>query len=127
MKPSNFILNTDYLSIAQISSGNHTVTVPAGTLAAGASTEQNSNFSVTAQAGAVDRVLISKDGGRYYVGSYRQINPAGTIYGFVNVFRTSTNNIRVQVVLENQSGSSATYPAMVFGIKMSSFAPPNVF
>lgn len=128
MKPSNFILSSDYLSIAQISSGDYTVNISSGTLPAnGGNTEQSFNFSATSQNGAIDRVLISKDGGRYYVGSYRSINPATNVYGFISVYRASAANIRAQVVLENQSASQASYPAMTFSIKVSNFAPPNVF
>lgn len=128
MKPSDFILNSDYLSIAQTGSSSHTVTVASGSLAGqGGSSEQNFNFTVPAQAGAVDRVLISKDGGRYYVGAYRGINPATDVYGFINVFRTSATNIRAQVVLENYSASTTSYPSMTFDIKVSTFKPPNVF
>lgn len=127
MRPSDFILNSDYLSIAQVSSKTYSVTMAGGTLVATGYTEQNFDFAAKAQVGASDRAMISKDGGRYYLGSYRQLNPAGTIYGFIRVYRTSATNIRAQVVLENLSGSSASYPAMTFSIKVSSFAPPNVF
>lgn len=127
MKPSDFILNSDYLSIAQVGSNTYDVTVGAGTLVGQGYTEQNFDFATRAQAGASDRILISKDGGRYYLGSYRQIEPATNIYGFVHVFRTSANNIRVQMVLENYSAESRSYPAMTFKVKVSSFRPPNVF
>ena len=127
MKPSDFIMNSDYLSIAQVSSNTYTVTVGAGTLAGNAYTEQNFDFAARAQIGASDRIMISKDGGRYYLGSYRQVNPATDIYGFIHVYRTSATNIRAQVVLENYSASSASYPTITFSVKVSSFAPPNVF
>lgn len=127
MKPSDFILNSDYLSIAQISSNTYTVTTGAGTLQPNAFTEQNFNFAIRNQSGASDRVLISKDGGDYRLGSYLQLNPATNIYGFIHVFRTTGGNIRAQLVLENQSANATSYPAMTFTIKVSSFRPPNVF
>lgn len=126
MKPSDFKLNSDYLSIAQVGSNTYTVTVGAGTLTGQSFTEQNFDFSTRAQAGASDRVLISKDGGRYYLGSYRQIEPATDIYGFVHVFRTSASNLRAQLVLENYTTESRSYPTMIFTVKVSSFRPPNV-
>lgn len=127
MRPSDFILNSDYLSIAQVSSNTYTVTVGGGTLVAQGFTEQNFDFKIRTAEGASDRVMISKDGGRYYLGSYRQIEPATDVAGFVHVYRTSSNNIRAQVVLENMSASTVTYPAMTFSIKVSSFLAPNVF
>ena len=128
MKPSDFILNSDYLSIAQTSSNSYSLTVSGGSITGqGGSVERNFNFSAPAQTGAIDRVLISKDGGRYYVGMYRGINPTTDVYGFISVYRTSANNIRAQVVLENYSASTTTYPTMTFSIKVSTFQPPNVF
>lgn len=128
MKPSDFVLNSDYLSIAQIDSNTYSLTVNSGSIAGqGGSVERDYDFIARAQAGAVDRVLIKKDTGRYYVGSYRALNPATDIYGFISVYRTSSTNIRAQVVLENYSASTATYPSMTFSIKVTSFAPPNVF
>ena len=128
MKPSDFILNSDYLSIAQTGSSSYSVTVNSGSIAGqGGHFERDFDFTAPALAGAIDRVLISKDGGRYYVGMYRSINPSGDIYGFISVYRTSASNIRVQVVLENYSPYTATYPTMAFSIKISTFQPPNVF
>lgn len=126
-KPNQFIINTDYLSIAQTGSSNHSVTLSAGTISPGSFIERFFDFSIQAQTGAIDRVLISKDGGRYYIGMYRSINPSADVYGFISVYRNSSTNIRVQIVLENYSTSTATYPSMTFDIKITSFAPPNVF
>lgn len=127
MRPNDFILNSDYLSIAQVNSGEYTVTIGAGTLTAQGFTEQNIDQRVQSIAGASDRILISKDGGSFYLGSYRQLEPATNVYGFIHVFRTAVNNLRVQVVLENHSIDTVSYPAMTFTIKISSFKAPNVF
>ena len=126
MKPNDFILNSDYLSIAQVSSNTYNVTVGAGTLVAQGFTEQNFDFRIRSNPGASDRVLISKDGGRFYLGSYKQIEPATNVYGFIQVFRTANNNIRAQLVLENYSAETVSYPSMNFKIKVSSFRAPNV-
>lgn len=127
MKPSNFILNSDYLSIAQVSSNTYTLTIAAGTLTGNNYTEQNTDFKIRAQQGASDRIMISKDGGDYKVGSYQQLEPATDIYGFIRLSRTSADTIQAKVVLENYSASTNSYPAMTFSIKVSSFRPPNVF
>ena len=127
MKPSDFILNSDYLSIAQVSSNTFTLAIGAGSLTGNNYTERNIDFKIRAQKGACDRILISKDGGRYYIGSYRQLNPNTDIYGFIQLARTSADNLRAKVVLENYSTSTESYPTMTFSIKVSSFRPPNVF
>jgi len=127
MKPSDFILNSDYMSIAQVSSNTFTLTIAAGSLTGQNYTEQNIDFTIRAQKGASDRIMISKDGGRYHLCSYRSLNPNTDIYGFIQLTRTSANNMRAKVVLENYSASTESYPAMTFSIKVSSFRPPNVF
>ena len=65
MKPSDFILNSDYLSIAQTSSNTYNVTVGAGSLTLNGHSVQNFDFNTKAQTGTIDRILISKDGGSF--------------------------------------------------------------
>lgn len=130
--PSKFTLNSDYLSIAQISSNTYDVTVGGGTLVFGGYTEQNFDFAIKANAGASDRIIISKDSGDYMLGSTMLLTPtydAGEnkiVTGFLQLYRTTASNIRAKLVLENQGSGSASYPAMYFRIKVSSFKPPNV-
>lgn len=134
MKPSDFTMNSDYLSIAQTGSNTYTVNVAGGTLSPGGNTEQNFDFTTTAQNGSVDRIMISKDAGDYIIGSYMRLIPtweadfSNNVVGFIRIHRTSSTNIRAQVVLENYAmGASSTYSAMTFSIKVASFKPPNVF
>lgn len=126
MKQSDFPINTSYLSLAQVGSDTYTVNITAGTLAAGADTVQNSDFSTTAQNGLLDRVAIKKDTDEYLYGARLEIAPATDLQGYLQVFRTSATNIRAEFVLENTGASSATYPAMDFTIKIVSFKLPNM-
>lgn len=131
MKPSDFILNSDYLSIAQVGSNEYNVNVGAGSLQINSYTDQNFDFATSAQKGSIDRILISKDGGNYRLGSYMTVAPTWSgnnrVLGFIEVYRTSSTNIRAKVVLENYGSGTSTYPNMTFKIKVSSFRPPNVF
>lgn len=133
MKPSDFILNSDYLSIAQTGRQTITASIAAGTLTPGNYTEQNLDFTVRALAGAVDRIMIKKDSGEFQVGAYQRLEiytsdtPYTRIVGFVSVFRTSATNMRLQLVLENVTPNTVTYPAMTFTVQVTSFRPPNVF
>lgn len=127
MYPDDFIMSSDYLSIAQVGSNTYNVSVNGGTLEGNNGyTEQVFNFTTKAQQGSVDRILISKDGDPYELASRLQLNPNGQIFGFLQVYRTSKTNLRAQLVLENYGPSSETYPAMAFKIKISSFKSPNV-
>lgn len=131
--PSKFTLNSDYLSIAQAGHNTYTVTVGGGSLVQGGYTEQNFDFTTSTQQGAISRILISKDGGGYFCGSRMTLTPtwsgdfSNNITGFINVFRTSSTNLRAQLVLQNVGSGTSTYPGMTFTIKVCSFRPPNVF
>ena len=133
--PSKFTLNSDYLSIAQVSSKTYTVTVGGGSLVGGGMTEQNFDFAIPANAGASDRILISKDYGDYMLGSYMALIPtwsgdfSNNVSGFLQVYRINPSTIRAKLVLENYAtgGRTSTYPNMYFSIKISSFKPPNIF
>ena len=133
MKPSNFTLNSDYLSIAQVDRHTYNVVVGGGNRVPGGYTEQNFDFTTASQQGSVDRILIDKDGSGYRLGSYMTLIPTwsgdydNNVIGFIQVFRTSSTNLRAQLVLENAGSGTSTYPAMTFQIKVSSFKPPNVF
>lgn len=127
MYPDDFIMNSDYLSIAQVDSKTYTASFEGGTLQGDNDyVEKVLNFTTRAQQGSVDRILISKGGDPYELASLLQLNPNGQIFGFIEVYRTSRTNLRVQMVLENYDTSAETYPAMTFKIKISSFKAPNV-
>ena len=133
MKPSDFKLNSDYLSIAQVNSKTYNITVGAGSLTINSYTEQNFDFTTTAQEGAVDRILIKKDNGSYMLGSYMTLIPtwssdfSNNVSGFIQVYRTSKTNLRAKLVLQNYGQGTSTYPNMAFSIKVCSFKAPNVF
>lgn len=135
MKASDFILNSDYLSIAQVDKTNYTFTVPGGTIGPDDYMSQNYDFSTTAQNNTIDNVLIRKDADSFIHGDYMWIQPTktanGVISGFVRVYRPSATTIRAQIMLENLSyiypGVSLSYPGMAFTVRVSSFKVPNAF
>lgn len=133
MRPSDFILNSDYLSIAQVSSNKYDITVGAGSLTVNNSSTQNFDFNTSAQTGIIDRVSISKDGGSFRIGSNMTFYPtwqsdlSNNVRGDLFVYRIDKTHIRVQIILQNYGTGTSTYPSMTFSIKVSSFRPPNVF
>ena len=132
MKPSDFILNSDYLSIAQLDAKEYTVYVGGGSLQIDGYTEQNFNFTTSTQQGVMDRILIKKDNQDYLLGAYMELfptwnDPGQKVSGFIHVFRPDSKTIRAQLVLENRASEVSSYPSMTFTIKVSSFEPPNIF
>lgn len=123
-RPNNFILNTDYLSIAQFGKYTHTYVVNGGTLPAGGQLIQHNDFNVPFQKGAIDRIFISVNGGDLRLGSIFNAGYKSSI----QVYRTSPNTLRAEFVVNNIFESEpVSWPMLSFTIKGMMFKPPNVF
>lgn len=127
-KPNQFIVNTDYLSIAQSDNVEYTASFPSETFSAG-TYNRDQDFSISTTKGALDRILISRNGDDYTVGSYRLVDVSSSglaTYFSINVYRPSSNTIRVRLHIHS-SRESFTVPAQTIKIKVACFQPPNVF
>lgn len=124
-KASDFIMNTDFLALAQTGTAEFTAYFPSGTFTPGQPYEQTQDFSLKATNGAIDRILISRNGGAYTVGNSLTIstNPALSIF----VFRPNASTLRIRLYGYTASSSGYTMPAQTIKVKVSSFKPPNVF
>lgn len=127
-KPNLFIINSDYLSIAQTSRHTYTYIVPAGTIPAGGQTTQSTDFSIPEQKGAIDHVMVKLDNGNYTLGQRFTVDFNANSGATLSAYRTSPNTLHAEVVVSNLAGASpVNYPMMTFTIKVSSFKPPNIF
>jgi hypothetical protein len=120
-KPSNFIINTDYLSIAEVvPSEDFSFTIPASS-----STQDYSlDFATEPQNGSIDRIQVTigdkttPDHAPYFSPGNNSDN-----VGTIQVYRTSSTNMRVRVYIYSVS---AAYPSIPVAIKVNRFRPPNV-
>lgn len=130
-RPSDFILNSDYLSIAQTGRSEHTATFAGGTLQPGGSAGdyvvQTTDFTIPSEPGSIDRIMISTNGGDFYIGSQTSFEAAPLAYGSLDVCRITKNTMRATMVVANSSDYVNTFPSMSFRIKITSFRPPNIF
>ena len=127
-RPNKFIINTDYLSIAQSTKYSHNYIIPGGTVPAGGQIIQHSDFTVPAQNGSIDQVLVSLNGGPLKVGVSYGVDFSADCGGVLSVYRISPDKIRAEVRINNLLGdSSVNYPLINFMIKALCFKPPNVF
>ena len=119
-KPSDFTLNSDYLSLAQTSSSEGYVVFAAETFAPGNMHTRTQDFYVPAQPGAIDMFLISRNGDEYTLGSQRVINPTAVSFCIV-AYRLNATTIRVMLrVFTSQSGGYSM-PMQEIKVKVSSF------
>ena len=127
-KPSDFIANSDFLSLAQKNNTEYTITFPQETFPGPTkSYDRHLEFNVPAIKGAIDEIAISYNGSEYLLGASiwtGTVNPAGI--GII-VSRISPDTITVNLHVTVFNVSSYSMPTQTLKIRMSSYLPPNVF
>ena len=125
-KPSNFILNSDYLALAQTGTTEFTAYFSAENFSAGQTHIRTRDFTVQSSQGSIDMVLISLNGGDYILGSRLTESTMQPTMSFF-VRRTSPTNIQVQLRLYTSRTGGYSMPLQTVKVKVSSFKPPNIF
>ena len=123
MKASDFIMNTDYLTIAQVRKNTFSLVLPPGQVPAGGQVRKTWDFAIQAENGALDQTMIKLDSNDFKIG-----NSLSHGYGTIDVGRTTATNFRAEVTINNLFSSTVlNYPTMTFTIRVVTFKPPNVF
>lgn len=125
-KPSEFILNSDYLALAQTGATELTAYFSAENFSAGATHVRTRDFTVASSQGSIDMTLISLNGGDYVLGSRLTNSTMQPTMSFF-VRRTSPTNIQVQLRVYTSSTGGYSMPLQTVKVKVASFKPPNVF
>jgi hypothetical protein len=125
-KPSNFIVNSDYLSLAQKSNTDFTVVFPAETFQPGAREIRTHDITVPSINGAIDEIMISRNDGDYMIGNYLVVEGNSPSLSFY-IFRPSPNTLRVRLFTSNSSPNGYSMPMQTIKVRVSSFLPPNIF
>lgn len=126
-KPSDFIMNTDYLSLAQNKTEEITATFPQATYGVSETISQTIDKASTTTNGAIDQMLISLNGGDYTVGCSTTYLDKSRGGGFVIwAYRLNSTTLRIRMSGWSGSPGSWTIPAQTVKIKISTFAPPNI-
>lgn len=132
-RPSDFTLNSDYLTIAQTDKTEQTINVEAGSVASLISLTQD--FIFKAEPGSISRFMIRANNGNYSVGNDLTIKLAwdnsNKVIGKVRVYRINADICRFSLDYQNFNSNPSTnpsnYPAMTYTIKIASFKSPNLF
>ena len=141
MKPSDFILNSDYLTIAQVSSTQpYTVYYPSRVFPTVGNTMKpfHVDYEIVSPAtpGAIDYFYITYNGINYHASqiySPPEFNLQPPYeqgqYWVLNVYRKDAKTIvaRCDFVPPSVATSVPSTPSLTFTISASSFKPPNVF
>lgn len=123
-KPNKFIMNTDYMSIAQSGKYTHTYIRNGGTVPAYGQIIEYTDFTIPSQKGAIDRIFMSFNDGSFNLGTVCYSSE----YASLSVYRVSPNTLRAEFVVNNIfNPDPVTFPLQKFVIKGIMFKPPNVF
>lgn len=131
-KPSDFILNSDYLALSQTDSQELTAIFAPEHFDGGYQNTRTRDFTVNPSQGAIDMFLISLNGADYVLGAsllerqYGQGDPPYYYLEFL-VMRTSPTNIQVQLHEACYYPGGFDMPMQTVKVKVSSFKPPNIF
>lgn len=125
-KPNDFILNTDYLSLAQTNKAELTAYFPAETFTPGYAHDRNQDFTVPSSPGAIDTFMISHNGGDFKLGGFLALSINTQVLSII-VYRLNANTIRVKLHEFTNKTGGYSMPAQTIKVKLVSFKPPNVF
>ena len=124
-KPSNFIMNSDYLSLAQKNTTETTIVFAQEHFEPG-SYDRTQDITVPAIAGAIDEIMISRNGGDYKLGNSLVVTPNSPSLGFT-IYRPNPSTLRIVLHTFNSQSGGYSMPTQTLKIRVSSFLPPNVF
>ena len=125
-KPSDFTLNSDYLSLTQTGSVEGTVIFAAEHFDSGTMYTRTQDFKVPSQPGAVDMFLLSRNGSDYTLGSQIIVSMNAPNFWIIT-YRLNADTIRVMLRVFLSQIGGYDMPMQTIKVKVSSFKPPNVF
>lgn len=125
-KPSDFILNSDYLALTQTSKSEFTAFFPSETFPGGYMYNRTQDFTVPYLAGAIDTFLLSLNGSKYMIGACLLVDANSPSIEF-SVYRVNPNTIRVRLHEFNSDHNGYTMPDQTLKVKVNSFIPPDTF
>lgn len=125
-KPNDFILNSDYLALAQTSTSDLTAYFGAETFSPGQAYDRTQDFVVPEAPASVDMCLISLNDGNYTLGSHYVISSNQPIL-HITVYRLNATTLRVKLHEFNSQAGGYYMPTQKVKIKVASFKPPNIF
>lgn len=136
MKPRNFKLNSDYLTIANVENKSYTISVPAGTVPAGGSYTLEYTLQCRAISQAITRTYIHHSSwdnpnlwgvGTFGVVGWKNNDTNQDIFEYIMVSTPTDSTIKVSLELHDYDGTGATVPEHTIKLKAFRFKVPNVF
>jgi len=130
MKPNDFILNSDYLSLSTATTFEQTITFSGGSIPAGYTPTPYVIQTINITAPKVDQAefqyTISPDGQKWYPAGTFEFEYNSTITGQISVFRTGSTTVQAYLVAYEDNFDGGSFPAKQFWIKEAAIIAPDM-
>ena len=126
MKPSDFILNSDYLSLSTYTTTTKQITFAGGTLTGLNNTKQTIDITVPKVEQAEFQYMISPDGNNWFPTNQFDMSANPPIIATLIISRIGPDTLQASLLTANTSTSTATYPAKTFWVKESAIIAPDM-
>lgn len=127
MKPEDFKLNTDYLSLATATTFTTGVTFAGGTIPGNNSEQhQTIDIQVPEATNVVTNYMLSLDGNTWFPGNEYRFSYSSNVGGCVVFQRESSKLLRAYLFIGNGGPSAESFPAKTFYIKEATIYAPDM-
>lgn len=126
MKPEDFILNSDYISLSTKDRVTRQIQFAGGTLSSLDHSKQTIDIVVPKVEQAEFQYMISTDGAKWHPTSSYSFNYNANLMAQIIVARVSETNIQVYLLVANTGENSETFPAKTFYIKETAVIAPDM-
>lgn len=132
MRPRDFAINSDYLTIANIENDTFTATIPSGVVPSGQIYSTDFTFTYKNIPQTITRAYMHhskwQDETIWGVGKYGDTNwKSGNTIFYERMFITTPTDSTVKLHIEIQAPTGTTIPNHTITIKIFRFKVPNVF
>ena len=127
-KPSDFKMNTDYASIANVSNKTYSFTFGSRSVPTLNHVIDTIDLKTDKAPGALSQYLFSTDGANFYLGNAFNFSfNSNAIRVEIRFCRISSDILRVTRISHNVTSSAQSTPTQNITIKESLFIPPDLF
>lgn len=127
MRPEDFKLNTNYLSIATATSFSTTITFAGGSIPGNNSEQhQTIDIQVPEATNVVTEYMISLDGETWFPGDEYRFDYSSNVGGCVVLQRVTSKLLRAYLFIGNGGPNTESYPAKTFFVKETTLYAPDM-
>ena len=126
MKPDDFILNSDYISLSTKGRVTRQIQFAGGTLSGLNHSRQTIDIAAPKISQAEFQYMISTDGAKWYPTNSYSFNYSASLMAQVIVSRISETNAQVYLLVANTSENTESFPTKTFYIKETAIIAPDM-